>query len=86
MANVILNPPPISEVKELQNEVMELKQHIEESFTDYNDINEDMRMRLDNIDQRLSLANVQFSEIYQALIDLKKRIPNGKTQAEIVPA
>jgi len=70
MANVILNPPPVNDVKELQNEVMELKQQIKESFADYNDINEDVQMRLDNIDQRLSVANIQFGEIYQALIDL----------------
>jgi DNA repair exonuclease SbcCD ATPase subunit len=67
--HLILNPP-IDEVKELQNEVKELKQHIEEVFTDYNDINEDTRSELDNINQKLSVANVQFSEIYQALIEL----------------
>jgi hypothetical protein len=70
MANVILNPPPINEVHELQNEVMELKQHIEESFTDYNEINEDTRAELDSINEKLSVANMQFSEIYQALIEL----------------
>jgi DNA repair exonuclease SbcCD ATPase subunit len=70
MANVILNHPPINEVKELQNEVRQLKQDIEASFSEYNDMNEDMQTRLDNIDQRLSVANVQFSEIYQALIEL----------------
>jgi phage regulator Rha-like protein len=62
MANVLLNPP-INEVKELQNEVRQLKQYIEEVFTDYNDINEDTQTQLDSI-------NLQFSEIYQALIEL----------------
>ena len=69
MANVILNPP-INDVKELQNEVFELKRQIKESFAGYSEINEDVQTRLDNIDQRLSVANIQFGEIYQALIDL----------------
>ena len=83
MANVVLNPPPVNDVKELQNEVMELKQQIKESFANYNDINEDVQMRLDNIDQRLSVANIQFGEIYQALIDLadhKKELDKPRKQ------
>jgi hypothetical protein len=67
--NLILNPP-VTDVKELQSEVRQLKQHIEEVFTDYNDINEGTRAELDNINQKLSVANIQFSEIYQALIEL----------------
>jgi hypothetical protein len=67
--NLILNPP-VTDVKELQNEIRQLKQHIEEVFTDYNDINEDTRAELDNINQKLSVTNIQFSEIYQALIEL----------------
>jgi hypothetical protein len=70
--HLILNPPP-SEEKELQNEVRQLKQDIEETFSDYNDINEETRAELDNINQSLSVANVQFSEIYQALIELADR-------------
>jgi len=66
---LILNPP-INDVKELQNEVHLLKQHVEEVFTDYNDINEDTRLELDQINQSLSTANKQFCEIYQALIEL----------------
>jgi len=69
MATVILNPP-VNEVKELQNEVRQLKQHIDEVFTDYNDINEDTCMELENINEKLSVANLQFSEIYRALIEL----------------
>jgi len=69
---LILNPP-INEVKELQHEVYQLKQHIEEAFTDYNDINEDTRMELDQINQKLSVTNTQFSEIYQALIELSEQ-------------
>ena len=45
MRQLVLNPP-IDEVKELQYEVRELKQYIEDVFTDYNDINEDTRIQL----------------------------------------
>jgi len=69
---LILNPP-MDEVKELQNEVYQLKQHIEEVFTDYNDINEDTQMQLEDINQKLSVANTQFCEIYQALIELSEQ-------------
>ena len=67
--HLILNPP-INEIKELQNEVKELKQHVEEAFADYNDINEYTRDELDGINEKLSVANNQFSEIYQAFIEL----------------
>ena len=53
---LILNPP-INEVKELQNEVRELKQYVEDVFTDYNDINEDTRIQLELINE--SLAELQ---------------------------
>jgi len=70
MTAVILNPTPIDEVQELQNEVRHLKQNIEEAFTDYNDINEDTRMELEKINDKLDVSNMQFNEIYQALIEL----------------
>ncbi len=50
---LILNPP-IDKVSELQNEVQELKQYIDEVFTDYNDINEDTRMQLVLINETLA--------------------------------
>jgi len=50
---LILNPP-IDKVGELQNEVRELKQYIEEVFTDYNDVNEDTRMQLELINETLA--------------------------------
>jgi len=53
---LILNPP-VNKMKELQKEVRELKQYVEESFTDYNDINEDTRMQLELINE--SLAELQ---------------------------
>ena len=46
--------PPIDRVSELQNEMKELKQYIEETFTDYNDINEDTRMQLELINETLA--------------------------------
>ena len=42
----LLNPP-LSEVQELQNEVRQLKQYVEDVFSDYNEINEDTRMQFE---------------------------------------
>ena len=53
LRHFLLNPP-INEVKELQNEVRQLKEYIENAFADYNDINEDTRMELDLINQALA--------------------------------
>jgi len=49
----VLNPPA-NELNELQKEVRELKQYVEEVFTDQNDINEDTRMQLELINQTLA--------------------------------
>jgi hypothetical protein len=57
LRQLVINPP-INEVKELQNEVRQLKQYIEDVFTDYNDINEDTRMQLELINE--TLAELQF--------------------------
>lgn len=53
MRQLILNSPTYR-VNELQREVKELKQYIEEVFTDYNDINEDTRMQLELINETLA--------------------------------
>jgi hypothetical protein len=45
---------PVDEVKELQNEIRELKLYIEDVFTDYNDINEDTRMQLECLNETLA--------------------------------
>ena len=50
---LLLNPP-VSEVKELHNEVNALKAYIEEVFEDYNDINEDTRMQMELINETLA--------------------------------
>jgi len=69
---LIVNPP-INEVKELQNEVLQLKQYIEEVFTDYNDINESTQQQIDVLNQSLTVSNIQFSEIYLALAELAEK-------------
>ena len=60
---LIANPPP-DKHSLLQKEVKELKQYIEEIFTEQNDINEDTRMQLELINQ--TLAELQ---VHQKLSD-----------------
>ena len=43
--HLVLNPPVNNEVKELENRMKQLEQYLEEIFKDYNDINEDTRMK-----------------------------------------
>ena len=45
---------PVGSVAELQAEMKELKAYLEEVFTDYNDINEDIRMQIELINQTLA--------------------------------
>ncbi len=52
--------PPIDRVSVLENQMKELKEYIEEVFTDYNDINDDTRMQLELINQ--TLAELQSNE------------------------
>lgn len=67
---LLLNPP-VNEVKQLQTEVRELKEYIEEVFTDYNDINEDTRMQLE-------LLNESFAELQvDRKLSAKPRNPIG---------
>lgn len=56
----LLVDPPVDRVEELQHEVRELKEYIEEVFTDYNEINEDTRMQLELINE--TLAELQTSK------------------------
>jgi hypothetical protein len=56
-ARQLVSNPLVNEVKGLQLEVKELKQYVEDVFSDYNDINEDTRMQLELINQ--SLAELQ---------------------------
>ena len=50
---------PAVEAKELRREVSELKQYIEEVFTDYNDINEDTRTQIELINETLAELQVK---------------------------
>ena len=72
---LIANPPP-DKHSLLQKEVKELKQYIEEIFTDQNDINEDTRMQLELINQ--TLAELQ---VHQKLSN-KSRRPIGFIRPE----
>ena len=47
---------------ELQKEMKELKEYIEEVFTDYNDITDDTRMQLELINQTLAELQVKNRE------------------------
>ena len=51
--------PTVDKTTKLQQEVNELKEYIEEVFTDYNDINEDTRIQLDLINRTLAELQVQ---------------------------
>ena len=55
----LLLSPPVNEVRQLQQELKELKDYIEEVFADYNDINDDTRMQLDLINQTLAELQAQ---------------------------
>ena len=63
--------PPVDRVGELEKQMKELKDYIEEVFTDYNDINEDTRMQLELINR--TLAELQARK----KIDEKPRNPIG---------
>jgi len=54
--NLILHPP-VNEVKELQNEVRELREYVDDILTVQNDINEDTRIQLELVNE--ALANLQ---------------------------
>ena len=51
--------PTVDKTTKLQQEVNELKEYMEEVFTDYNDINEDTRIQLDLINKTLAELQVQ---------------------------
>ena len=51
--------PTVDKTTKLQQEVNELKEYIEEVFTDYNDINEDTRIQLDLVNKTLAELQVQ---------------------------
>ena len=54
---------PVDKITELQSEINELKEYIEEAFTDYNDINEDTRIQLELINETLAELQVKHKEL-----------------------
>lgn len=50
----LIHISPVDNIGELKNELKELKEYIEDVFTDQNDINEDTRMQLELINQTLA--------------------------------
>ncbi|MCD7938492.1 MAG: ORF6N domain-containing protein [Tannerellaceae bacterium] len=50
---------PGSEIKQLKNELKELREYIEEVFMDYNDINEDTRMHLELINEAIAELQIK---------------------------
>ena len=50
----LIHISPVDNIGELKNELKELKEYIEDVFTDQNDINEDTRMHLELINQTLA--------------------------------
>jgi len=72
----LLTNPPSDKYTELQNELRELKEYIEEVFTDNNDLHEDTRMQLELINE--TLAELQAN---RKLTD-KSRQPIGYVNPE----
>ena len=56
----LISNPPVNDLAKLQSEIQELKGHIEEVFTGYNDINDDTRMQIELINR--TLAELQTKE------------------------
>jgi hypothetical protein len=59
MRQLVSVTTPTNRVEELQKQVNELKEYIEDVFTDYNDINEDTRIQLELINQTLAELQVE---------------------------
>ena len=59
----MLSNPPANQLAALQQEVKELREYMEEVFTDQNDINEDTRIQLDLINQTLAEMQVHRKSI-----------------------
>ena len=55
----MISLPSATQFLQLQNDVKELKDYLEEVFTDQNDINEDTRMQLELINQTLAELQTQ---------------------------
>ena len=58
----LIHTSPVDNIGELKNELKELKEYIEDVFTDQNDINEDTRIQLELINQTLAELQVKNRE------------------------
>lgn len=59
VSNTTFTTSPAERIEKLEHDVQELKEYMEEVFTDQNDINEDTRMQLELINQTLAELQVQ---------------------------
>ena len=50
----LVSNSPLDRIGELQNELMELKEYLEDIFKDQNDINEDTQIQIEYINQSLA--------------------------------
>ena len=54
----LVSNPPLDRIGELQNELLELKEYLEDIFKDQNDINEDTQIQIESINQSLAELHV----------------------------
>ena len=78
----MVSAPPAVEVTKLQTEFKELKQYIEEVFTDYNDINEDTRMQIELINETLAELQVKDRALNKPRIPIGFIKPDETTASE----
>ena len=76
MRNLVLSSPE-NDVKEIRNEIRELKEYIEEVFADYNDINEDTQMQLELINETLAELQVKNKELDKPRRPVGFRLPGN---------
>ena len=67
---LMLNPP-VDKITGLQKELKDLKEYIEDVFTDQNDINEDTRIQLELINQTLAELQVKNREFKTRKVHIK---------------
>ncbi len=65
IARNILANTSVGKVSNLQKEIKELKEYIEDVFSNYNDINEDSRIQLELINQSLAELQIQKDDIHK---------------------
>lgn len=59
----LVSNPPVYKTSELKQELKELREYIEDVFTDQNDINEDTRIQLELINKTLAELQVKNREV-----------------------